>query len=92
MTAISSDRGPTQGGSEIPFIGAFLGVGSLLALIVAARTTDSLMSAHAMMFLAAFIAGAFALVHHLSSGKTLDQSVYETGVVKAGVFASVFWQ
>lgn len=48
------------------------------------------MSAHAMMFLIAFIAGGFALVHHLSSGKTLTQDVYEMGVVKAGVFASVF--
>ena len=78
-------------GAEIPFIAALLALGSVLALIVVARTTDGLMAAHAMMFLAAFIAGAFALVHHVSSGKVLDQSVYETGVVKAGVFASVFW-
>ncbi len=79
------------GGSEVPFIGAFLAVGSLLALIVAARTTDALMSAHAMMFLLAFVAAAFALVHHVSSGAKADPNAYEFGVIKAGVFASVFW-
>ena len=91
MTATNMQNGNAQGGGEIPFIAAFLGVGALLALIVTARTTDSLMSAHAIMFFAAFVAGAFALVHHVSSGKVLDPNAYEMGVVKAGVFASVFW-
>jgi cytochrome c oxidase cbb3-type subunit 1 len=91
MTATNINGSGGTGGGEIPFIGAFLGIGSLLALIVAARTTDSLMSAHAMMFLAAFIAGAFALIHHVSSGARPDPNSYEMGVVKAGVFASTFW-
>lgn len=90
MTSTNHPSAPSSG-AEIPFIAALLALGSVLALIVVARTTDGLMAAHAMMFLAAFIAGAFALVHHVSSGKVLDQSVYETGIVKAGVFASVFW-
>jgi len=78
-------------GAEIPFIGAFLAAGALVALIVAARTSDPAMSAHAMMFLLAFVAGGFALVHHVTSGATPEPSAYEFGVVKAGVFASVFW-
>ena len=91
MTATDMKPAGSQGGGEIPFVGAFLGVGSLLALIVAARTADPLMGAHAMMFFAAFVAGAFALIHHVSSGARPDPNAYEMGVVKAGVFASVFW-
>ena len=91
MNATNIQPAGSQGGGEIPFIGAFLGVGSLLALIVAARTSDPLMGAHAMMFLIAFVAGSFALIQHISSGKRLDPNTYEMGVIKAGVFASTFW-
>ncbi len=91
MTATIEPRTSTPGGGDVSFLSAFLAIGSLLALIVAARTTDPLMGAHAMMFLAAFIGGGFALAHHLSSGKAQDPDAYEFGVVKAGVFASVFW-
>ena len=91
MTATNMKPASAQGGGEIPFIGAFLAVGSLLALIVAARTPDPLMGAHAMMFLAAFVAGAFALAFYLSSGSQANPNEYEMGVVKAGVVASTFW-
>ncbi len=81
----------TGTGGDIMFIAAVLVVGAIWSLFTAARAGDPLMGAHAMMFLAATALGAFALVSHLSSGFKSDQSSYEFGVVKAGVFASVFW-
>jgi cytochrome c oxidase cbb3-type subunit I len=79
------------GGGDVPFVAAALGVGLLLALYVAARAADPLMSAHAFIFAAAFVGGGFALVYHVSSGAKSDPTAYEFGVVKAGVFASTFW-
>jgi len=51
-----------QTGLDAPLIGIGLFVGAFLALVVAARTTDPLMQAHAFVFLAAFVASGFALI------------------------------
>ena len=80
-----------QNGADIMAIAALLGVGAVFSLFVAARAADPLMGAHAMIFLCAFILGAFALVSHISSPSRGAQGAYELGVVKAGVFASMFW-
>ena len=91
MSDLHSSTSPhanTSGG--VMFIGLMLGLMALWSLFTAARTVDPLMSAHALMFMAASAIGAFALVIHLTSGHK-PTSAYETGVVKAGVFASVFW-
>ena len=72
------------------FIAAILGLGAVLAVMAAARAVDGLMTAHAAMFLAAFIIGGFALINHSTAGKDA-QTGYMTGIVKAGVAASLFW-
>ncbi|MEL7486507.1 MAG: cytochrome-c oxidase, cbb3-type subunit I [Pseudomonadota bacterium] len=78
-------------GGDTIFLWIAIAAGAVWALFTAARTTDPLMGAHALMFLTAFLLGGFALVTHLSSGAKADASSYEFGVVKAGVFASAFW-
>ncbi len=78
-------------GGDVMLIAVILVVGALWSLFTAARATDPLMAAHAVMFLVATVLGGFALVSHLSSGYVADRNAYEMGVVKAGVFASVFW-
>ena len=85
-------QNPTSaGGADVAFIGAFLAIGAIWAMFTAARAVDPLMGAHALVFLIAFAAGGFALGAHVYSGKPTDETGYEFGVVKAGVFASVFW-
>jgi cytochrome c oxidase cbb3-type subunit 1 len=79
---------PGDGGATFYAIVLALGIG--LALLVAARTHDPLMGAHAMMFFGAFLAGAFALAHVVMSPRNSD-GPYEMNVVKAGVIASTFW-
>ena len=71
-------------------VGAFLFVGALLAILAAAGARDALMQAHAFIFLIAFVVGFFALIVRVE-GPQSDPNQYMTGVVKAGVFASVFW-
>ena len=78
-------------GGDVMAIVAILIAGILYALFAMAKAADPLMAFHGMIFLSAFLIGGFALVVHLSSGKTFDRSTYESGVIKAGVFASVFW-
>ena len=78
-------------GADVMIIALILGVGILYSLFVAARAVDPAMETHAMMFLAAFIVGGFALVNYVSSPPQTDVGAYEMGVIKAGVFASVFW-
>lgn len=86
-----SGSGGALSGADVMLTAVLIGVGALWALMTAARADDALMGAHAMMFLFAFVAGGFALGIHLTSDKPLDETAYEFGVVKAGVFASVFW-
>ncbi len=84
-------KGASGTGGDVMFIAAVLLLGAVWSLFVAARAADPLMGAHAMIFLAAIIVGGFGLVWHLSSGKAIDKTAYEIGVVQAGVIASVFW-
>ncbi|MBI1365597.1 MAG: cytochrome-c oxidase, cbb3-type subunit I [Alphaproteobacteria bacterium] len=86
--------GPAPGaddGYDGPILGVFLAIASLLALIVAARTSDPKMQVHAFVFLAAFLIGGFALGVRHYGGLVSDKSSYMFGVVKAGVIASMFW-
>ncbi|MEM8936824.1 MAG: cbb3-type cytochrome c oxidase subunit I, partial [Pseudomonadota bacterium] len=92
MTNIDMQAKPSQGaGGDVLFLAFTLLILALWSLFTAARAADPLMGAHATMFLIATVLGGFALVSHLSSGVEPDRASYEMGVVKAGVFASVFW-
>ena len=78
-------------GGDVMFIWGVIALGAIWSLFTAARAVDQLMAAHAMMFLAATLIAAFAMIWQASSGKAVDRAGYQTGVVKAGVIASVFW-
>ena len=78
-------------GVDSAVIAAFLAVGTILALIVAARTSDGPMQIHALIFLGAFVLGLVGLGAHHYGGAKRDDSGYEFGVVKAGVAASMVW-
>ena len=78
-------------GTDGMLIAILLSAGVFYWLFVAARAIDPLMSAHAYVFITAFIAGLFGLVVRATSEAASDESGYQTGVVKAGVFASTFW-
>ncbi|HBS34559.1 MAG TPA: hypothetical protein DEA50_05700, partial [Parvularcula sp.] len=91
---MSNGMTPSAGkgaGADVLLISLALALMALWSVFTAARTVDSLMAAHAMMFFAASVIGAFALVSHVTSQQRADAGRYEMGVVKAGVFASVFW-
>jgi cytochrome c oxidase cbb3-type subunit 1 len=74
-------------------IGALVAVLALAALFIAAKTEDALMRVHAYLFLGAFMLGLIALGVRLAKGlnEAMDPAKYETGLIKAGVFASTFW-
>ena len=94
MASVHLETGNRPGaGADVVLIAAFLGIGVIWALFTAARAVDPLMGAHATMFLIAFAAAGIALGSHIYSGNAREQAdaTYEFGVVKAGVFASVFW-
>ncbi len=78
-------------GADATIIGGFLALGAIYALFIAARAVDPLMGFHAYVFLSAFIAGMFALIVRATNPAPVDESGYQTAVVKAGVFASMFW-
>ena len=83
---------PSGSGGDVAFIGAFLVVAAVLALIATARAIDPLMQFHAFIFLTAFILGGFALGTYVyTGGAAQDKSGYQENVVKAGVAASMFW-
>ncbi len=77
-------------GTDGMLIALLLGVGALYWLFVAARAIDPLMSAHAYVFITAFIAGLFGLVVRATSAPA-EETGYQTAAVKAGVFAATFW-
>ena len=91
VDSAQSVKSPADTGGDVIFISAVLLLLAFWSLTTAAGAGDPLIGAHAMMFLGASVIGGFAMILHLTSGKVIDQSQYETGVVKAGVFASVFW-
>ncbi|NNE41448.1 MAG: cytochrome-c oxidase, cbb3-type subunit I [Marinicaulis sp.] len=78
-------------GNDGAFIAAFLGLGTLFWLFVAGRAQDGMMAFHAYIFIFAFITGLFSLLFYATGEKPENETGYVTSVVKAGVFASVFW-
>ena len=78
-------------GTDGLLIAVFLGVGIFYWLFILARAGDPLMSFHAYVFVLAFVLGLFGLVVHATSPDDQDESAYQFGIVKAGVFASTFW-
>ncbi|MEZ5920561.1 MAG: cytochrome-c oxidase, cbb3-type subunit I [Parvularculaceae bacterium] len=91
MTMSNVQGARQDSGFDVLLIGVAIVLGALWSLIVAARTHDPLMGAHAWIYLMAFLAGGFALAGYVSKGKAVDPARYEFGIVKAGVFASMFW-
>jgi cytochrome c oxidase cbb3-type subunit 1 len=88
MAAIDTSPSPHRGADQM-LLAAGLAIGVMTSIFTAARTTDPLMSAHAMIFFAAFVAGGFALANYAVSPR--EEGPYDFAVVRAGVFASVFW-
>ena len=78
-------------GNDSAITAIFLGVGIIYWLFVAARAMDGMIAFHAYVFIAAFIVGLFALMNRSLEPKPEDETGYVFGIVKAGVFASVFW-
>jgi cytochrome c oxidase cbb3-type subunit 1 len=93
MDAEAADRGGSArgAGADATFFGAFLALASIFWLIVAARTSEPAMQAHALLFLFAFVAGGIAIGARHYAGVKDDETAYMFGVVRAGVVASVFW-
>ncbi len=78
-------------GTDGALIATLLGVGVFYWMFVAARAQDGMMAFHAYTFILAFITGLFALVVRATEPAPADETGYVSGVIKAGVFASVFW-
>ncbi|MEE9329455.1 MAG: cytochrome-c oxidase, cbb3-type subunit I [Parvularculaceae bacterium] len=89
MTATA--RQHSSGDIDLTITGIFLSLAALVALYVAARTPDPLMSIHSLMFLAAFVLGLFGLAHYKSDPSRHQPNRYMMGIVKAGVVATAFW-
>lgn len=86
---LTKSNGP---GGDVAIIGVFLAIAAVLALLISARAVDPLMQFHSYIFLAAFVLGGFALGTYVYNGSAAeDKSGYQNAVVKAGVFASMFW-
>jgi cytochrome c oxidase cbb3-type subunit 1 len=75
------------------FIGAIIVLGIFYALWGVAHATDRAFAIQMWTALAAFVVGGVMLVQVLGRGARAPDlnSRYENGVVKAGVFASMFW-
>lgn len=83
---------PTGMGGDVIIVGVFLAIAAVLALVVSANAVDPLMQFHSYIFLIAFVLGGFALGTYVyTGGLAEDKSGYQSAVVKAGVFASMFW-
>ncbi|WP_321394431.1 cytochrome-c oxidase, cbb3-type subunit I [Emcibacter sp.] len=75
-----------------------LGIGAIIALLIAAQTTSTPFQIHAFIMLAAFILGIVA-VFNLGFGKGNKVKAepspagvfYNDSIIKAGVIASIFW-
>lgn len=76
---------------------ACLGLGVILALLIAAKTSSGAMQFHAFIVIAAFIAGIIAIIN--LGGRINDEEhkaspsgvYYNNNIVKYGVIASAFW-
>ena len=91
MSNLSSPPITKGWGHEIPFLAAFLAIGTFFFFIVAAVTPEAAMQFHAMVFMLAFMGGTAALLFYLQSGKRPDPQKYDLGIVKIGVAVSAFW-
>ncbi len=91
MEISTTQRPAAQTGPDTVILGFFLAIGSLVALLVAARAEDAMMRTHALMFLGAFALGGAAIGARYFNGATDNPNEYMFGVVKAATFASVFW-
>ena len=69
--------GASGAGVDTTFIGAFLVIGTVLALIVASKAVDTPMQVHALIFLIAFVLGIIALGAHHFGGATFAVDVRE---------------
>jgi cytochrome c oxidase cbb3-type subunit 1 len=78
--------------ADVLVTGGFLALGALWAILTAARAEDLGIAVHAWIFLAGFGLGLWALAVGASSGAFVqDETRYNDAVVKAGVFASMFF-
>lgn len=89
-TQMQSQASTDLGGDRM-FVWGMLIILAFWSLFTVARSADPLMGAHAALFLGASVIGIFAMIAHRTSGYVAESDSYEMGVVKAGVFASVFW-
>ena len=81
----------TANGAALP-IGIILVLGFVWATLAAARGGDPTMMPHAYMLMLVFALGIFALVYGVTQNKFVyDPYEYDDGVVKAGVYATIFW-
>ena len=99
MTVITDRHdGPAAGPkSPLPIdtilVGGLLALVAGLAMIGAALTEDSLFRVHMYLFLAGLVIWLLGLVVGSANAKAeqLDRTRYMDGLIKAGVFASMFW-
>ncbi len=85
---------PKQGSASIVAVGALLSVFLLLALLIAANAKDAMMGYQAWMFIGMaglFLVGMAMWTGNKPDSNPFDPSEYENGIVKWGVFASMFW-
>ncbi len=89
--ALNANQASTNPIDDVVLTSVFLAFGILLSLYVAANAADPQMEIHALMFAAAFAFGALFLARHVMEEPKAEPGGYAMGVVRAGVFASVFW-
>ncbi|MFC7048514.1 cytochrome-c oxidase, cbb3-type subunit I [Emcibacter nanhaiensis] len=75
-----------------------LGIGAVIALLIAAQTTSTPFQIHAFVMLACFILGIIAVFNlGFNKGNRVKAEpspagvFYNDGIVKAGVIATIFW-
>ena len=80
------------------FAAAPVGLGAFIGLLAASRAADPGMAIHAWIFFLAFVAIGFLIIRRggdviaeWQRDKESESPVYNMGVVRAGVVASMFW-
>lgn len=71
----------------------FLGLLALGALILSVKTEDALFAVHMQVVVAAIVITAIVLMKSVNFGapRNAPEEKYNDGVIRAGVFATVFW-
>ncbi len=77
--------------ADVIGVGAICALGLLWAICVVAKGVEPAFRIQGMTFAAGFGLGLFALFAHVFGGKRDNDAEYMDGVIRAGVFASVFW-